>query len=234
VTLYYSAMTGILLVEDDALIVSSLERTLRWEGYRVDVAKSVREARSTISDAHGLVLCDLSLPDGNGLDLVQELAAQRPERPILILTASDDEINVVAAFSSGAVDYVTKPFRTAELLARIDVHLRYHRAVEVPKTALLAAGDLVIHLNARRVFRDRNEVELRPKEFDLLHRLARSVNAVVHRRELIRDVWGADWVGSTKTLDVHINALRRKLGETPGAPSRISSLRGVGYRLETH
>jgi DNA-binding response OmpR family regulator len=225
-------MTGILIVEDDALIARSLERSLHHEGYSVDVAASVAQARTTIDDSHHLVLCDLGLPDGDGLDLVHQFSHARPERPILILTAFGDESTVVRGLSAGAVDYITKPFRTAELLARIKAHLRHQQSVEVAELAALTLGDLVLDPQTRRVFCAEQEVELRAKEFDLLHRLARSANAVVHRRMLIHDVWGSDWVGSTKTLDVHINALRRKLGETPGGPSRISALRGVGYRLD--
>lgn len=225
-------MTGILIVEDDALIARSLERSLQHEGYSVDVAESVRDARTTIDDSHHLVLCDLGLPDGDGLDLVHQFADARPERPIVIVTAFGDESAIVKGLAAGAVDYITKPFRTAELLARIGAHLRHHQSVGVAEPATLVVGRLVIDPDARRVFCDEQEVELRAKEFDLLYRLARSADTVVHRRALISDVWGSDWVGSTKTLDVHVNALRRKLGETPGEPSRISALRGVGYRLE--
>jgi DNA-binding response OmpR family regulator len=221
-------MPRILIVEDDSLILTSLARALAGRGFHVDVASSVREA--DLCSRADLVLCDLGLPDGDGLLLVRRMSIERPDVPIVILTARDDESDVVAGLSSGAVDYVVKPFRLNELIARITLQLRLRE--RQGRDDELRVGDLLIDVGARRVFRSGVEVELRPKEFDLLTRLATSVGTVVRRQHLIRDVWDQHWSGSTKTLDVHINSLRRKLGDSPGSPGLITASRGVGYRLE--
>jgi DNA-binding response OmpR family regulator len=221
-------MARILIVEDDSLILTSLARALSGKGFHVEIASSVREAN--LSPRVDLVLCDLGLPDGDGLLLVRRLSTEQPDLPIIILTARDDESDVLSGLASGAVDYVVKPFRLNELIARITSQLR----LRAPRTRddELKVGDLTIDVGARRVVRHGVEIELRPKEFDLLVRLATSVGTVVRRQQLIRDVWDQHWSGSTKTLDVHINSLRRKLGDSPGSPSLITASRGVGYRLE--
>lgn len=221
-------MPRILIVEDDSLILSSLARALAGKGFHVEIASSVHEA--DLVSRVDLVLCDLGLPDGDGLLLVRRMTSERPDIPIIILTARDDESDVVAGLSSGAVDYVVKPFRLNELIARITLQLRLRERSLLDDD--LRVGDLHIEVGARRVYRNGVEVELRPKEFDLLVRLATSVGTVVRRQHLIRDVWDQHWSGSTKTLDVHINSLRRKLGDSPGSPSLITASRGVGYRLE--
>jgi DNA-binding response OmpR family regulator len=140
----------------------------------------------------------------------------------------------VLGLEAGAVDYVVKPFRLAELLARIASHLRWRRAVTRGGVAadVIHVGDLSVDRPARRVTLAGSEIALRPKEFDLLERLALDAGAVVSREQLIDDVWDENWWGSTKTLDVHVNSIRRKLGEQAGEPSRITTVRGVGYRLE--
>jgi DNA-binding response OmpR family regulator len=226
-------VADLLIIEDDELIASSLARALRAEGHRATVANSVAEARRSLADPD-LVLCDLGLPDGDGLDLVAEIVASRPTTPILVLTARAEEADIVAALSTGAVDYLTKPFRLAELQARIAAHLRHvaaHRADPARVAPPIDVGDLRIDERARMVTIAGRPVELRPKEFDLLARLAAEVGAVVRREELMHDVWDEHWFGSTKTLDVHVAALRSKI-DAPHGPSRISTLRGVGYRLE--
>jgi DNA-binding response OmpR family regulator len=227
----------VLIVEDHELIGSSLQRALRASGYEATVAGTVAAATDAIDAVTGtcpdLVVCDLGLPDGDGLDLVDRLRVRHPLLPVVVLTARDEEADVVAGLAAGAVDYVTKPFRLAELLARIAAHLRHRRAVEgAVLDDVVTVGDLEIRLGARRVLVAGGEVELRPKEFDLLARLAADAGRVVRREDLMNDVWDEHWWGSTKTLDVHLNALRRHLGEGPGAPSRITAVRGVGYRLD--
>ena len=229
-----SAVPTVLVVEDDALIASSLQRALIATGYSAPVVDSVAAAERALAlDLPDLVLCDLGLPDGDGLDLIAGLRRTHPRLPVLVLTARDEEADVVAGLSTGAVDYVTKPFRLAELLARIAAHLRTAQASPSTGTSdFLTIGDLEIDLGARRVRVAATEVDLRPKEFDLLARLAADAGRVVRREDLMADVWDEHWWGSTKTLDVHLNALRRHLGEEPGAPSRITAIRGVGYRIE--
>jgi DNA-binding response OmpR family regulator len=175
-----------------------------------------------------LVLLDLGLPDGDGIDLCRELVAADASTRILVLTARADELDLVLGLDAGAVDYVTKPFRLAELLARIRVQLRDRVTAE----SVVVVGDLRVDVEARRAWIGVGEVELRAKEFDLLVRLLGDVGRVVRREDLMSDVWDEHWYGSTNTLDVHMASLRRRLGEEPGAPSRITTVRGVGYRLE--
>jgi len=226
----------VLIVEDDELIGSSLARALEAGEYQVEVVGTVTAAEQAVARwAPDLVLCDLGLPDGDGLGLIERLRGEHPQLPVLVLTARDEEADVVAGLSSGAVDYVTKPFRLAELLARIAAQLRQHAAASAADTRAgdrLVVGDLEIQVDARRVLVAGAEVALRPKEFDLLARLGDDAGRVVRREDLMADVWDEHWWGSTKTLDVHVSALRRHLGEEPGSPSRITTVRGVGYRLE--
>ena len=224
----------ILIVEDDGLIASSLARAPEAAGHSVTVATSVAEAMPALETAD-LVLCDLGLPDGDGLDLIARFSDDHPTIPLIALTARAEEADVVAGLASGAVDYVTKPFRLAELQARIAAHLRQASAASErgPITGVVEVRDLTIDVPARRVSVAGRPVELRPREFDLLARLAAEPGNVVRREDIMREVWDEHWWGSTKTLDVHLNSLRRKLGEEPGSPSRITAIRGVGYRLET-
>jgi DNA-binding response OmpR family regulator len=218
-------VTVIWLVEDDPSIGPGLVRTLEAEGHVVEWAASVAEAEALDGDPN-LLLLDLGLPDGDGLDLCRRLTARHPQMRTIILTARRGEIDVVLGLDAGAIDYVSKPFRLSELLARIRAQLRDRGQDR------LAVGDLVIEKGPRRVRLDHREVELRPREFDLLVRLAADAGSVVHREVLMSDVWDEHWFGDTKTLDVHIAHLRRRLGEAPGQPSRITTVRGVGYRLE--
>jgi len=230
--------SAVLVVEDDALIASSLARALTANDYEARTVGTVATALEEIAARPpDLVLLDLGLPDGDGTSVATDLAAHHPEIPVIILTARDTEVDVVLGLQSGAVDFVVKPFRLAELLARVDAHLRLRDAVAgAHGTPLrgdrLTAGDLTIDRASRRVHLSDDEIQLRPKEFDLLERLAREAGHVLTREQLIDDVWDENWWGSTKTLDVHINSIRRKLGEQAGAPSRITTVRGVGYRLE--
>ncbi len=216
-------------MEDDERIGSSLLRALVGSGYD---AVWERTGEGGIDAVVGrrpdLVLLDLGLPDVDGIEVCGRIHEQDPSIDVLMLTARDDELDVVVGLDAGAVDYVAKPFKLAELLARIRVQLRRRPPGQHPR---LSAGDLVIDTAARRVWLMGREVEFRAKEFDLLSRLAEDVGVVVGRETLMSDVWDEHWFGSTKTLDFHIAALRRKL-DAPGEPSRISTLRGVGYRLE--
>lgn len=227
----------VLIVEDDALIASSLERALSAQSYEVSVATTVAGAVTALSTRPpDLVLLDLGLPDGDGSTVANYAARHHPEVPVIVLTARSEEIDIVLGLEAGAVDYVVKPFRLAELLARIASHLRWRRAltdaVGDGAGQRIEVGDLCVDRPARRVVLAGDEIALRPKEFDLLERLAMEAGTVVTREQLIEDVWDENWWGSTKTLDVHVNSIRRKLGERAGKPSRITAVRGVGYRLE--
>ncbi len=226
---------SLLVVEDDALIASSLARALTGLGYEVTTAGDVAGAHRALAEsAFDLVLLDLGLPDGDGEDVCVTLTRDHPAVPVIVLTARGDELDVVAGLEMGAVDYVVKPFRLAELVARIGSHLRFAavRAENAGAGTAITVGDVTVDRAARRVMVGERELALRPKEFDVLERLVRDAGRVVTREQLIDDVWDENWWGSTKTLDVHIHALRRKMGEEPGGPSRIATVRGVGYRFD--
>jgi DNA-binding response OmpR family regulator len=225
--------TNVLVVEDDQLIASSLTRVLRSRGYEVDVAATVAAGVRSITDRPpDIVLLDLGLPDGDGHEVCDLLVRRHPHIPVIVVTARGDEMSIVDGLEIGAVDYIVKPFRLAELLARVQTHVRFARLHVPPADGDLTVGELTIDVAARRVKLGDGEIALRPKEFDVLVCLARSAGTVVTRERLIDEVWDEHWWGSTKTLDVHINAVRRKLGEKSGGPSRIATVRGVGYRLD--
>jgi DNA-binding response OmpR family regulator len=227
-------VADILIVEDDELIASSLARALGVIGHRGIVEGTVAGGRSRLDDA-ALVLCDLGLPDGDGLDLVTEIAQRRPTLPVIVLTARAEEADVVDGLWCGAVDYIVKPFVLAELLARVSAQLRFASALEQDRDrpGLIRLQDVEIDTEAHRVRQRGIELDLRPKELALLVRLAMAQGTAVPRDTLMHDVWGAGWWGSTKTLDVHVSALRRRLGPSPSAPHYITTVRNVGYRAET-
>lgn len=219
----------ILLVEDDPHIGGSLRRALEATGYDVAWVRTGAEAIEAFTVAPAdLVLLDLGLPDTDGLDVCRRLQSEDPTRPIIMVTARDEELDIVVGLDAGAVDYVTKPFTLAELMARVRAQLRHGEQADV---GVLTTGDLRVDAGSRRAWRDGTELVLRPKEFDLLLRLARGAGQVVTREVLMSDVWDQHWSGSTKTLDFHIAALRTKL-DRPSTSSRITTVRGVGYRLE--
>jgi DNA-binding response OmpR family regulator len=219
---------GILVVEDDESIGSGLERVLDSQGYAVRRLTLGRPALAAADEGVGLVILDLGLPDIDGIDVCRRLRAARPDLAILIVTARDQELDVVAGLDAGADDYLVKPFRLSELLARVRAHMRRTAAVEPEeRDEPLRAGDVVVDRAARRVWRGGEELALRPKEFDLLTLLVAEAGRAVTRERLMRDVWDTDWLGSTKTLDTHVLALRNKLGA-----EAITTLRGVGYRFE--
>jgi DNA-binding response OmpR family regulator len=220
----------VLIVEDDEAIGAPLARTLGAQGYDVEWARDGSEAiRAAARHAPELVILDLGLPDADGVDVCRALRAGNAGAGIVILTARHDEMDVVVGLEAGANDYVTKPFRLAELLARLRVQVR-DRGDDAEE---LRVGDLRVDLRARRAFAGATELVLRPREFDLLALLAGEPGRVLTRERIMSEVWDEHWFGSTKTLDVHVSALRRKLAGEPSAQRPvITGLRSVGYRLD--
>jgi DNA-binding response OmpR family regulator len=220
----------ILLVEDDVKIGHGVTQALENGGYVVDWVTSGRDALDVaVAQPPELVLLDLGLPDIDGVDVCAELRAVVPAATIVILTARTDEIDVVVGLDSGADDYVTKPFRLAELLARVRAHLRRPHGRRDAES--FAVGSLVVDLASRKATCRALEIDLRPKEFDLLVMLVANAGRALTREQIMEEVWDEHWFGSTKTLDMHISALRRKLGDCDESVV-ITTLRGVGYRLE--
>ena len=222
----------ILLVEDEESITAPLVEALQREGFDAAVSRTAGESLELAERIKpDLVLLDVMLPDGSGFDVCRELRA-RSRVPIIMLTARGEEADRVAGLELGADDYVVKPFSARELVARVRAVLR--RAAEAGERrndGVTVIGDLRVD-PARRtaVFRD-GELELSRKEFDLLRLLVDNAGAVVTRERLIDEVWDTNWFGSTKTLDVHVSGLRRKLGDDPASPRYIHTVRGVGFRF---
>ncbi len=220
-------MTRVLLAEDDPAISEPLARALRREGYEVDVRADGRAALDGAKDNPDLVVLDLGLPYVDGLEVCRRMRADGRTFPVLILTARADEVDTVVGLDAGADDYVTKPFRLAELLARVRALTR-RTVTDGPASA----DSLRIDPEGRRVWLEDEELHLTAKEFDLLRVLVREQGKVVSREQLMREIWETAWFGSTKTLDMHISVLRRKLGDDAAQPRYIATVRGVGFRFE--
>jgi len=221
----------ILIVEDDEGIGASLQRALDGTGYESIWCDTGQAAIDSLSIGFELVLLDLGLPDLDGLELCRRIRRELPDIPVIILTARGSEADIVVGLDAGADDYLVKPFHLAELFARIRAHMR-RRADSRESETLVTVGDLQLDSDARRLRVDGREVTLRPKEFDLLRLLMTNAGKVITREDAMSSVWDEHWFGSTKTLDVHVSALRQRLGEPGPDGSRISTIRGVGYRLE--
>ncbi len=225
----------VLLVEDDDGIATPLAAALRGDGYDVTRAATGAEALAVAEGGVAAVVLDLGLPDMDGVEVCRRLRVAAPGTPVLILTARTSEADTVVGLDAGADDYVTKPFRLAELLARLRALLR-RAAAGGGRTRgqhqTVTAADVRVDLDARRAWRTQDELELTPKEFDLLALLVAEAGTVVTRERIMEDVWDTNWFGSTKTLDMHVSWLRRKLGDDATHPRYIATVRGVGFRFE--
>ncbi len=218
-------MTRILIAEDEDRITSFLERGLRANGFTTQVVQTGPDALATArDDDFDLMILDLGLPGLDGQDVLRQLRQRGEKIPIVVLTARDTIEETVAGFEGGADDYVTKPFRFDELLARVRARLRTEPTAEM---TVLRAGDVVLDLRTRRASVNGRTVELTAREFALTETLMRHAGQVLSREQLLSHVWGYDFAPESNVVDVYVRYLRRKLG-----PGVISTVRGMGYRLE--
>ncbi|MFE7604394.1 response regulator [Brachybacterium paraconglomeratum] len=227
-------MTRILIVEDEESFSDPLSYSLRKEGYEVAVADTGTDGLRIFS-AHGadLVLLDLMLPGMSGTEVCREIR-RTSSVPVIKLTAKDDEFDKVLGLELGADDYVTKPYSSRELLARIKAVLRRGQdTAEAEEDTTLTAGGIMMDVERHVVQVHGTEVALPLKEFELLEMLLRNVDRVLTRGQLIDRVWGANYVGDTKTLDVHVKRLRAKIEEDPKNPVHLVTVRGLGYKFES-
>ena len=224
---YDPTMTTVLLVEDDPAISEPLARAFGREGYEVRAHGTGKGALEEVSGADIIVL-DLGLPDIDGLDVARQVRAQGLTTPILMLTARSEDTDLVVGLDAGADDYVTKPFRLAEQLARVRAQVR--RASGEAIEDELAAGEIRVDVAAHRAFVASRELQLTTREFELLRVLVRGGGQVVSIDDVLKEVWGEDPTGTEQTLEMHVTWLRRKLGDDTDAP-RLLLRDGVGYRL---
>jgi two-component system response regulator RegX3 len=226
----------VLVVDDEPAFLDALSAGLRREGFGVHTAMDGAEALGKVDEVHpDLVLLDVMLPRLSGIDVCREIR-RRSQVPIIMVSAKGEEIDTVVGLEVGADDYVTKPYRLRELVARIRAVLRRaedrRQGVAPPPDDVLEVGDVALHPERHEVFVGSTPVHLPLKEFELLEILLDHAGRVVTRHQLIDAVWGHDYVGDTKTLDVHIKRLRAKIESDPANPSRITTVRGVGYKFE--
>jgi len=227
----HSAPGRILVVEDEESISEPFAEALRRAGFEPLVTGTAAGALELAASAKpDLVMLDLALPDGDGRDVCRELR-RHSDVPIMMLTARGTEMDKIVGLELGADDYVVKPFSAAEVISRIRAVLRRTHRAETPEERPIKIGGLELDEAARIARLDGEELDLARKEFDLLAALMRQAGKVVKREDLMAEVWDTNWFGSTKTLDVHIGWLRRKLGDDPVAPTFIETVRGVGFRF---
>ncbi|ORI24017.1 response regulator transcription factor [Rhodococcus sp. 1168] len=228
-------MTNVLIVEDEESLAEPLAFILRKEGFEVTVAVDGPSALAEFDRAGAdIVLLDLMLPGMSGTDVCKQLRS-RSGVPVIMVTARDSEIDKVVGLELGADDYVTKPYSARELIARIRAVLRRGNDAEldgIADTGVLEAGPVRMDVERHVVLVNTEQITLPLKEFDLLEYLLRNSGRVLTRGQLIDRVWGADYVGDTKTLDVHVKRLRSKIEADPAKPERLVTVRGLGYKLE--
>jgi two-component system, OmpR family, response regulator RegX3 len=225
-------MTRILIVEDEAALSEPLEFLLRREGYETSVVDDGRAAVAEFDRTGAdLVLLDLMLPGLSGTEVCREIRT-RSTVPIIMLTAKDSEVDIVVGLELGADDYVTKPYSTRELLARIRAVLRRRADSLEDDDSVLESGPVRMDVERHTVSVDGTDVAMPLKEFELLELLLRNAGRVLTRGQLIDRVWGADYFGDTKTLDVHVKRIRSKLEKDPSQPELLVTVRGLGYRFE--
>ena len=222
---------NVLVVEDDSEIRAMMQSSLSVEGFAVQTAVSLSEARALLQHKPpNIIVLDLGLPDGDGAELVRELRKQH-STPVIVVSARHQEAQKIALLDAGADDYLTKPFSVGELLARMRVALRHRGTSLAAAVTLHELDDLRVDLSARRVERDGVALHLTPTEFNLLARLVRSAGRVVTHRQLLTDVWGAEFTEHTHYLRLYMAQLRAKIERDPAEPRHLLTETGVGYRL---
>jgi two-component system response regulator RegX3 len=225
-------VTRILIVEDEPSLSDPLAFLLQREGYETEIAGDGRAALTAFDRAGAdLVLLDLMLPGLAGTEVCRELR-NRSSVPIIMLTAKDSEVDIVVGLELGADDYVTKPYSSRELLARIRAVLRRRVDLDVDDGGIVEVGAVRMDVERHSVSVEGREVSMPLKEFELLELLLRNAGRVLTRGQLIDRVWGSDYFGDTKTLDVHIKRIRSKIEASPSEPTRLVTVRGLGYRFE--
>jgi two-component system, OmpR family, response regulator VicR len=227
-------MKRILIVDDEVDIASSIQYVLKQEGFQTLLAHDGTKAIDLYaSEKPDLIILDLMMPGLDGYEVCRRVRSGDAKTPILMLTARTSEIDTVVGLELGANDYIAKPVRLRELVARVKAHLRDAPAAVEPKqpNRSIRSGELNIDLDSRTVRVGTQQIELTYKEFELLAALARHPNRVFTRDQLFQQVWGSDFLGESRTVDVHVRYLREKLEENPSQPKHILTVRGVGYRL---
>ncbi|MBF4584381.1 DNA-binding response regulator [Curtobacterium sp. MMLR14_010] len=225
-------MTKILIVDDEPALSEPLEFLLQREGYETAVAADGVTALSKFdAENPDLVLLDLMLPGLSGTEVCRQIRT-RSNAPIIMLTAKDSEVDIVVGLELGADDYVTKPYSTRELLARMRAVLRRRTEDDPAESGILQVGGIRMDVERHTVSVDGSETPMPLKEFELLELLLRNAGRVLTRGQLIDRVWGSDYFGDTKTLDVHIKRIRSKIERVPSAPEVLVTVRGLGYRIE--
>jgi phosphate regulon transcriptional regulator PhoB len=223
----------ILVVDDEELIQELLRFNLEKEGYRVIVAKDGVQALDLLTREHpNLIILDLMLPGIDGLEVCRQIRfnPRFHEVPLIMLTAKGEEIDKVLGLELGADDYITKPFNTRELLARIKARLR--RVYDTDKSSEISNGDIRLDINNLQVYIRGEEIVLTPKEFELLRILVRHPGKAYSRDELLEQIWGYEYLGDSRTVDVHVRHLRQKIESDPSKPDYIETIRGLGYRYK--
>jgi two-component system, OmpR family, response regulator RegX3 len=222
----------ILVVEDEQAIAEPLSESLAREGFATEVASTLTDARQAYDrGTPDLVLLDVMLPDGDGRDLARDIR-KLSDIPIIMLTARGEEIDRILGLELGADDYVVKPFSVRELTARIRAIMRRSKVPE--HRGSIAIGSIQLDPASRTVKKAGEPIELAAREFDLLHILMANAGEVVRREQIMSEVWDSNWFGPTKTLDVHISWLRKKIEDDPTHPRFITTIRGVGFRFASH
>jgi DNA-binding response OmpR family regulator len=223
----------VLVIDDEAMIRKTVRLACEKEGYAVQEAENGTEALGKVDSFRpDIILLDLMLPDISGFDVCRDIRRSGTKVPILILSAKTEEIDVVVGLEIGADDYIVKPFRPRELLARIAAHLRKSRQEEDRDSdGRMVFRDLVIDANERRVYRNDEEIQLTHTEFDLLAFLASNAGKVLSREKILNSVWGYEYPIETRVIDVHVRNLRRKIEEDPSHPLYILAVPGIGYRF---